>query len=106
MDLCCKWVAVPSGTGCNWVAVPSCWVQSRVWHRCNMGCIGMHKGYMCLRAHSNSSPYLVYSYFVLELGQNGYGHLGRYPLVKPLGSIAPFTGHHPITLLFIYELVD
>ena len=54
----------------------------------------------------HSRPYLVYSYFVLELGQNGYGHLGRYPLVKPLGSIAPFTGHHPITLLFIYELVD
>ena len=52
MDLCCKWVAVPSGTGCNWVAVPLCWVQSRLWHRCNEGCIGMHMGHMCLRAHS------------------------------------------------------
>ena len=28
----------------NWVAVPP-------WHRCNEGCIGMHMGPMCLRAH-------------------------------------------------------
>ena len=54
----------------------------------------------------HSCPYLVYSYFVLELGRNGYGHLGRYPLVKLLGSIVPFTGCHPISLLFIYEFVD
>ena len=46
-----QWAAVPSGTGCNWVAVPLCWVQSRLWHRCNEGCIGMHMGPMCLRAH-------------------------------------------------------
>ena len=54
----------------------------------------------------HSCPYLVYSYFVLELGRNGYGYLGRYPLVKLLGSIVPFTGCHPISLLFIYEFVD
>ena len=33
-------------------------------------------------------------------------HMGKYPLVIPLGSIAPFTGYHPISLLFIYEFVD
>ena len=27
-------------------------------------------------------------------------NLGRYPLVKPLGSIAPFMGYHPTSLLF------
>ena len=38
--------------------------------------------------------------------QDDYGQLGRYPLDKPQGSIAPFTGYHPISLLFIYEFVD
>ena len=70
---------------------------------------GLHwhaQGFHVPQGTQHSCPYLVYSYFVLELGQNGYGHLGRCPLVKPLGSIAPFTGYHPISLLFIYEFAD
>ena len=38
--------------------------------------------------------------------QDDYGQLGRYPLDKPQGCIVPFTGYHPISLLFIYEFVD
>ena len=73
------------GTDATRVALACTWVP----------CASGHTG------HKHSCPFLVYSYFVLELSRNGYGHLGRYPLVKPLGSIVPFTGYHSISLLFI-----
>ena len=73
------------GTDATRVALACTWVP----------CASGHTG------HKHSCPFLVYSYFVLELSRNGYGHLGRYPLVKLLGSIVPFTGYHSISLLFI-----
>ena len=78
------------GTDATRVALACTWVP----------CASGHTG------HKHSCSDLVYLYFELELGRDGYGHLGRYPLVKPLGSIAPFTGYHPTSLLFIYEFVD
>ena len=102
------WTSVANGLHWCRQAQDAIGLQCRLWHRCNEGCIGMHMGPMCLRAHRAQAQLSIPGvlYFVLELGRNGYGYLGRYPLVKLLGSIVPFTGCHPISLLFIYELVD
>ena len=66
---------------------------------CTLACTWTVAPYLC-------TVLVLGTLTLTALGQYGYGYLGSYPLVKPQGSNVPFTGYHPISLLFIYELVD